>query len=65
MTTELVLTPKQSKRVAKLEQELRELAALQPVAHPATIKEYVRRALFNSKLFTNREIFALTDRMVG
>ena len=38
---------------------------LQSVAHPATIKEYVRRALFDSGLFTNREIFALTDQMVA
>lgn len=65
MTTEITLTPKQSKRVAKLKRELQELASLQPVSHPATIKEYVRRALLESKLFTNREIYALTDQMAG
>lgn len=60
-STTLVLTPKQNKRIARLQKELADLASMQAFAHPATIKEYATRALIDSKLFTMREVYALVD----
>lgn len=61
----LALTGKQQRKLDKLKADLAELAAMQPYAHPATIKEYVRRALIESKLFTMRQVYDLTDGMVS